>query len=195
MNIWDIVSTVSISAAVSGLVSMALKTWIKSAIERRYHVEIEEIKKMHQLEIETLKAQLSVATTTQSMMTERRLTAYPTIVELVYRTRNMCRDISSHIPKATTAIGNELTARTTELENALYTYRLYLEQDKLFTSVHQYKNLVKTFCMKLSDMRYFLDHDESDRASHVQSELTDIFSRIEAKNGPVIDGLSNEIKP
>src|SRR5215471_14395781 len=99
MDITTLLSSAAVSAVVSVIITFTLKTVLKSAIEHRYKVELENIKKQHHLEIEKLKSQLAIVAATEREMTERRMSAYPKVVSLVYRTRNMCRDIAGHLSR------------------------------------------------------------------------------------------------
>jgi hypothetical protein len=84
MNFANILSAIVTSAIVSGIAAFVLKTYLKSRIEHSYNVE--------------LAKQISVLLGTHARhrdVAARRMQGYPAIVELVYRTRNMARDLAA----------------------------------------------------------------------------------------------------
>jgi hypothetical protein len=193
MNPVDLLSCAAVSAAVSGIVAYTVRTFIKASIENRYRTELEILKKKHRLEIESLKADLAVKANAEREVTGRRLTAYPKLVSLVYRTRNMARDLARHLSEANSSLAEELAARAKELEEALYDYRFDLENDRVFDDVHRYKNLVISFHIRTSDARYFIERGEANRADCAQKELTELYQEIDRCHRSVIELLTSHV--
>jgi hypothetical protein len=187
----NVIIPILVSLITSGIVSFTLKTIIKSTIEHKYTTEIENLKAQHSLEIENLKADLSIKTNKELELTNRRLSAYPKLVEIVYRIRNMSRDLNKHISISNISLITELSSRTKDLEEKLYEYSIDLESDNLFLDVHKYKNVVFNFCMKSSDIKYFIEHNETERLHHSQIELETIYEEIESLHKKVIASLTS----
>jgi hypothetical protein len=187
MNWLDIFTPTLISAIISTIVTFS----IKALISQRYKIDIANLQNKHNAEIEVLKAQLMILTTISKEKTERRLKAYPKITELIYRTRNICREIDSKAISFNSYIIPELNNRVKELEDCLYEYRLDLDSDGLFMEVHKYKNCLLNFCYKVSDLKYFYDNSELERAEHVKTELSEIYKVIEESHAPIIKDLSS----
>jgi hypothetical protein len=179
MDIQVLITTVVTSAAVSGLVTFLLKTYFKTRIEHVYQVQLEK-----------LKSELAVKLGEERDLATRRMKEYPLLVEQVYRVRNMSRDLMTTFSHSQLSLADELVTRTRELEDSLYRLRSDLERDGLFTEVHMYKNAAKNFNMKLSDMRYFLDHNEDARVNHARQELVELYAAIENLHQTVIHKLS-----
>jgi len=128
------------SAGVSGGVTLLLQTYFTKRIEHRFAVALEKHK-----------AELAVRIQAEHGIITRRMEAYPKIVELCYRTRNMARDlVATGTPQA--ALMQELQARSRELEDLVFRFRIDLEADHLFVRVHRYKNLIQHFSRGVAEL-------------------------------------------
>lgn len=179
MEMQHLFTIVLTSAGVSGLVTFLLKTYFKAKIENSYKIELEKIK-----------SDLSIRLSEERDLAARRIQGYPLLVELVYRTRNMARDLSITFSSTQMSLAEEFTTRACELEENLYQFRRDLEKDGLFANVHMYKNATKNFNMKLSDIRYFIDNNQTESAEHEKNALKDMYSKIEGLHLVVIHELS-----
>ncbi len=179
MNWQVILSSMATSAVVAGLLTFILKTYFKTRIEHVYKIELEKCKAELALHMEQGQAFIS-----------RRLEGYPALVALVYRTRNMARDLTRSISPRNVSLAAELAVRTEELEELLYKYRIDLERDGCFQDVHRYKNVLLNFNMLADDIKYFLDHGEEERAERCLVELAEIHAQVETIHLQVIQVLS-----
>jgi hypothetical protein len=179
MDISLFITSALTSATVSGLLVFILKTYFKSRIEHTYRIELEKFKS--QLALELGEGQAFVS---------RRVEGYSALVEMVYRTRNMVRDLEESLSSQNLSLVAEVASRTKELEELLYKYRIDLERDGQFHPVHRYKNMLLTFSMKASDVKYFIEHEESERAERAKSELVDIYEELEALYSDIVHELS-----
>jgi hypothetical protein len=179
MDLVSILATVGTSAAVSGLVSFALKTYFKTRLEATYKQQLEKYK-----------ADLLIRICEEQERSSRRQEEYAKLVELVYRIRNMARDLVPFLTPGSFSLLEELSTRTGELEESLYKYRIDLERDGVFINVHAYKNICLTLCRKLGDMKYFIEHQEEERARGVQSDLKELYDMIEGRHGEIVHELS-----
>jgi hypothetical protein len=193
MDVPTLVTSAAVSATVSGAIAFTFKTFLKAAIENRYSQELEALKKQHTLEIERLKADLAVKTNTEREVTERRFLAYPKLVSLVYRMRNMCRDIAGHLSEGNLSLVEELASRVKDLEEALYDFRFDLERDRIFDDIHAFKNRVIGFNIRAADAKYFIEEREHLRAQAACKELGGIFDEIEARHRHVIESLTDHV--
>ncbi|MCK5561583.1 MAG: hypothetical protein KAJ51_13355 [Thermoplasmata archaeon] len=176
----EIIAIILTSSVVSAIVTFLLKTFFESKIRHRYEIELEKFK-----------TELSIKANTEHEITERRLEAYPKIVELVYRTRNMSREIVTRSDISPTLF-DELSTRAGELEDSLYKYRIDLERDKVFTPIHTYKNILKHFVMNLSDIKYYRAQDDSKKVNNSLKTLNEIYEEIENQHKPIIEKLSKK---
>jgi hypothetical protein len=179
MNISELLLTVATSTIVSGLVTFLLKTYFKVRIEATYNRQLEKYK-----------SDLLIAVKEQHERIVRRQEGYPKLVEIVYRIRNMARDLESSLLPSSYSLVGELNTRVKELEDSLFKYRIDLERDSLFVGVHEFKNICKNFCWKVGDVKYFLEHQEEERAQHLRSELKELYRSIEENHSAVIHDLS-----
>lgn len=192
----DIINTVFASLLTSTIVSTAvsfvLKAWFEAKLKHHFELELEKIRHSYEIEVEKLKAQLTVKAETAHEITTRRLSAYPQVVELIYRIRNLAREIVTPA-KTPPVIISEFSARTSELENNLYKFRMDLERDTVFILVHTFKNTAKTFNRLLDDREHYLTAVDEKKANEIGNELLEVFSEIEKQYHPIIDKLSGII--
>ena len=156
-----------------------LKTYFKARIEQVYKIELEK-----------LKSELAIKRGEDQAFLSRRVEAYPALVEMIYRTRNMARDLAKSISSRNLSLVSEVAARAKELEELLYKYRIDLERDDQFNLVHCYKNLLLTFTMRTSDVKYFLEHEESERADGARADTGQLYEELEALYGKIVHELS-----
>jgi hypothetical protein len=92
--------------------------------------------------LESFKAELSIAAKVREKLLTKKLDIYPALSALVYKTRNLARDILERKDAGNLfeLIENEFYS----LENALYQYRLEIEEDD-FALLHKYKNLLRSY--------------------------------------------------
>lgn len=185
MDIMVFLTSVLTSATVTGLAIFFLKTYFKVKIEH-----------MHQIELEKLKNQLALALGEGQVFVSRRVEGYSALVEMVYRTRNMARDLARSFNSRNLSLVAEVSSRAKELEELLYKYRIDLERDGQFNPVHRYKNLLLSFTMKASDVKYFVEHEEPVRTEHAKEELGEIYNSLESSYSSIVHELSlAEVKP
>lgn len=171
--------TILTSAVVSGTVTFLLKTYFKYRIEYYYKIELEKYK--HEL---TIKLNESADASL------RRSEIHPKIVELVYRLRNMSRDLVDITLKNNISIIDELHARIDELKDYLYAHRIDLEKDSLFSEIHSYKNMLTEYYRKVSDVKYCLERNENENATHLKQELQEAYQIIETSHLKIITSIS-----
>ena len=124
------------STATTALLFFVFRTVLKSKINHYFRTELEKYK-----------SELHVTADFEKKMTTRRIEAYAYLVEVIYRTRNMARDLSIHFSLSNSSLFSEFKSRVKELEDCLYRYRIDLERDNLFIRVHEYKNLLLNFSL------------------------------------------------
>jgi len=188
----NIVTVLLTSTIVSAAVSFVLKTWFEARLKHHFELELEKLRHSYEVELERLKTQLAIMVETTHELTERRLATYPQIVELVYRVRNIAREIVAPTETSPILI-DEFAARTGELENNLYVCRMDLERDEAFLPIHTFKNTAKTFNRLLEDRDHYQSHGEEDEASRISTELRGLYAEIEKQHRPIIESLSGII--
>ena len=189
MDSATLITVLLTSTVISTLVSFILKILFESRLEHKLELELEQLRHSYKVELEKLKTELTIRAETAHELTERRLSAYPGIVELVYRVRNMTREISSS-PDTSSVLFDELGARANELENKLYAFRMDLERDELFLNIHTYKNAVKTFYRLLEDREHYKRSGDTAGSEKVTEELRSLNNKIERLHAPIIETLS-----
>jgi hypothetical protein len=190
MNWNDVITTLLTSTAVSAIVSFVLKTFFETRLKHHFEKELENLRQTHTLELEKIKSSLTIVTDAAHQLLERRLTTYPRLVELVYRTRNLAREIVNAIQPMST-LSDEFAARTRELEEQLYASRMDLERDGVFGFVHSYKNTIVSFHRLDRDLRHFLDKGDTEEANKVLAEMKELYSQIESEYKTAVNSLSS----
>jgi hypothetical protein len=130
----------AVTSALGGLVLWWLRTWLGRKIDSKFKL----------LE-ERAKVELEVEKTQALSLLDRRNTIYPEILEVVYRLRNITRDVLAIFPADVLSwdvgVGRsrESTAKIRAFESALYLltenlykYRAFVEED-VFDKLHQFK--------------------------------------------------------
>ena len=158
-------------------------------IKSRHSKELEDLRHRYELETERLKAELIINAETTHELTERRLAAYPKLVELVYRIRNMAREIAS-TAETNLVLASELRARTRELENGLYSSRFDLERDGFFYPVHTYKNLAINFNGLVADRDYYYSRGDKEQTNETSARLADLYPEIDNQHKCIAESLS-----
>jgi len=92
------------SAGVSAAVTFLIQTYFSKRLEHNFARKLE-----------AYKAELAVRIQSEHGIATRRLEAYPKIVELCYRTRNMARDLLAG-PPYSTALVHEMQVRAANLK-------------------------------------------------------------------------------
>ena len=73
----------------------------------------------------------------------------------------------AHIKATSHVLFDELRARTRELDNNLYAYRIDLERDNIFVPVHTDKNAARTFTRLVEDRDQCSSRGKRDQAHQV----------------------------
>lgn len=181
MDTTTILISVLSSSAVSGVIVFAVQTYMKGKINHHF-----------QQEIEKLKSELSIEQNQKKIISDRRNEAYPIIVELVYKTRNMARDIVTIMDFKSKSLIEEFSSKTRDLEEVLYKYRIDLERDNCFTEIHGYKNALLNLNMKISDILFFFENNAEDKAMKHKTEMQNDYNTIEKSHQELISILSNK---
>ncbi len=188
------------STIVSTIVSYIFKSWFETRLKHHFERELEKIRHSYQVDmerlrhsyivdLEKLKTNLAIDADVAQEITGRRLDAYPRLVELVYRVRNLAREIIS-TEASIPILRTELTARANELEEAVYSYRIDLDRDGIFAPIHAYKNESKTFGMLIRDLEHYQAQGQADNTKVVFGQLSDLYKDMELQHTHVIESLS-----
>lgn len=189
MSSSEIVTAILTSAVISGLMSFILNYFFESRQQHRFEREVENLRHSYAVQLEKLKAEMTIGADVQHEITERRLKSYPHLVELVYRTRNMARElVNANFPPA---FAEELQMRTGELEDCLYRSRIDLERDGVFEPIHAYKNLLKTFNLAIKDAVFQESRKEEGQTGQGTEQLQSIYASVETLHKSIIDQLSS----
>lgn len=133
-----IISVILTSSVVSAVVTIVLEVIFKTRIEHNY-----------QLQLERLKTELSIVSKRRERIDDARFEIYPAVAEIVYRVRNLARDIVSSKELPDESGNAKLDELNNSLEESLFKHRIDLERDELFLLIHQYKNNLKSFRLTL----------------------------------------------
>lgn len=128
----SVVTSIFTSLGVSALTTLVLQTYLTKQIQHHFDIQMARYK-----------ADLEVQVHIRQELLERRIDAYPKLVELCYRTRNMARNLVKRTTSGESL--QEFVARVREMEELLYRFREDLEAHQLFVPVHLYKNLLLEF--------------------------------------------------
>lgn len=127
------------SSVVSSVVTVLLQTFLSSRVNQT-----------NLKEIERLKAELNTKTSIENQLQSKKREAFSQIASLVYRSRNMARDLAAKPGHAPSSLISEFDLCRIRIEEALYTFVLELKASGDFLAVHSYKNSLKSFHISLT---------------------------------------------
>ena len=192
-NILNSILTILISSSIlSSLITFILQKIFESGLKHHFEKELEEqrhtynrmledLRHSYEMELEIVRTKLSIGANTANELTERRLTLYPKIVELVYRSRNISKYATNeHNYKI--VVSDEMATKAKELEDELYRCRMDLERDNVFVPIHTYKNALKTFIQLYDEYGYCQGndgrHDLYERINELYKEIEILYKSI-----------------
>lgn len=190
MSIFEFLPLVLTSVVISSIISFALTYVFENRQKHRYEMEVENLRHMYAVQVEALKADIMIDADVRHEIIERRLESYPHLVELVYRTRNMARDIIRQTNPSSVFI-DALQLLAVELEECLYVSRIDLERDGVFVPVHTYKNLLKMLLLDLGDAMSWALQGESAQRDQVVEKISSLYARIEGLHSLIINKLTS----
>jgi hypothetical protein len=150
----------------------------------REKIFLEYNQKLRELEKESF---LNIKEDSIHQINERRLSIYPKIAELIYRTRNLAREIC-HITEPNQILFNEFYARALDLEEIVYTSKFDLERDNIFDLIHSYKNKIYLFSGLSKDLIHLINNIEE--AGKVFDQIKKTYSEIENEYNTVIINIT-----
>ncbi len=173
-KIEDNITTAIIAAVISVIVTVLIRF-----IEYTYNYRLDKKKSRLNLEINVDEKKII-----------SRLDKYAILVEYIYRFRNLSRELFNVLPQKTQPLINELELVLETLKNYLYSFRFDLEQDKIFSTVHEYVHLAKNYQLNLSD--YYSFSNIYDESYHVTQKnlMQNLFEELDKKHKNVISILT-----
>ncbi len=185
----DVLTAVATSGAVSALATLLLKTYLENRIRYSFEIRTEALKHQYEMELEKLRSELQVSSDAEHEIVVRRLTEYSRVAELVYRIRNMSREIATSGNTVGT-LSDEVVARTRELEDSLYQFRIDLQRDGLFPPLHTFKNTCRDFSRLISDVNLLQSRGEVHQAADALDIMRKTYQQIESLHAGIIGALS-----
>jgi len=179
------------SVVSSGIIGFAIKTYLEAAIKQRFNLETELLRQKLQAETERLKVDLALRQESQHEMNERRFKAYPLLVELVYRLRNVAREAVQANLANMNATVDDFQARVRALEDCLYGYRIDLQRDHVFASVHAFKNAARTFGFVMNDISYHVSKEELEQVAAARERLVEAYPPLDRLYLGVVESLAS----
>jgi hypothetical protein len=180
------------SGAVSAIVTYILKPYLEGRIKHHFQIEIEDIKSKHEVDIQKLKSNLAASSDLLHEIMGRRYLAYPGLVEMVYRTRNIARVISSSALPMDSLV-EEIETLAQQLEERIFHFRIDLERDGVFLALHGYKNTLKTFCLGSRGYSAAFRNGDKDASLATLDDIRDLTQHIEAQHGDIIQALTRTV--
>lgn len=153
MELRDYIQPALIAAIISGIVSSVLTFYFNKKLERH-------------------KRALNI----QDKIIERRFEVHPKFVEIVYRIRNLIRDIISNF-KATLNEVEDLKDQKNLLIDYLLSSRLDLNEST-FNIIHKFKDNCVLFIQRMEDLRYYINNNQTQNEEEVKKDLIKIFNEI-----------------
>jgi hypothetical protein len=180
------------TAFFSAAFSFIIKIILEKKINNHFNLEIERIRHEYEMEMEKLRNIMLLEDFTRKGLQERRFILYPKMIELIYRSRNMVREISDSKEPSPMLI-EELIARQNELEENLFHYRMDLEKDHFFESIHKYKNNIKIIITFIKEINYYKSEKNQEKINELQDKIKTFYKIIDIQYNEIIKDLSNHI--
>ena len=93
-------------------------------------------------------------------------------------------------PGAISTTVEDFKARVRALEDCLYGYRIDLQRDHVFASVHAFKNAARTFGFVLNDISYHLSKQDDGQAAALRVTLTGAYPSLDKLYADVVESLT-----
>ena len=181
MTIVDLISTALASGIGASLVLFLIQKYFDRRLEHYFDSRLEE-----------LKASLRLQGELKNQITSQRLEIYPTIAESVYRLRNSLREMNELAPLTLDGALAFLRLAEAYIEQ-IYSARFYLDLDRLFEPLHEYKNHVLTAKHLLLDWIH-LAQDPSpgnrDEINWVLARLEEVYAYLDDRHRGLIQSLT-----
>ena len=162
----DFVIIVFTSTVVSGLVSFILRYFFELKRQNDFQKEFKKYEFEIQMQVENIK-------TKEEM--------YKKIGELIYRTRNIARDLNNQVSFKTFPITllDEFQKLKDEIVEFLYSNFLFLYKVGKFEIIHSYKRLLENYIICFSNTREFIKQKDDKRINNEKFELDMIYKNID----------------
>lgn len=124
----------------------------------------------------------------QEQLNLKKLELYPKLDALIYRIRNLCREIVTDFSSIST-IKSNLNKVSVDLENAVIEYKIYLD-DSTFKIVHKFKNNTIYFSRLIDDLQFYHRHSEISSEDKIKDDISKLFNEIEENYQSIAKKLS-----
>jgi hypothetical protein len=129
----DVLSSAGIAAVVSAILTYLFKPLLEARLQRGLSAKVEALRAAYVSEHEYLKE-----------LIKRNADLYPNLIESVYRSRNIARELQALAPAHNPVLRAELGTHALALVEGLYRARLFLAPE-LFKPLHQFKQILERF--------------------------------------------------
>ncbi len=129
----DILSSAGVAAVVSAVLMYLFKPLLESRIQRAVAAKIEALRAEYSKEHEYLKE-----------LIKQNADLYPQLIESVYRSRNIVRELEKVAPSYDSALRSKLGTHALALTEGLYRARIFLAPE-LFEPLHEFKGVLQQF--------------------------------------------------
>ncbi len=157
----DMLSSAGIAAVVSAALTYLFKPLLEARLQRALSAKVEALRAAYVSEHEYLKE-----------LIKHNADLYPNLIESVYRSRNIARELQARAPAHDPVLRAELGTHALALVEGLYRARLFLAPE-LFEPLHQFKRTLEQFV-------FDYDLATGSSPSHgVESALRDAQKRLD----------------
>lgn len=163
ITIADLLSTALASGLGASLVIFLIQKYFDRHVDHYFNARLEEFK-----------AGLHLQGEIKNQIASQRLEIYPAIAESVYRLRNSLREMNESAPLTLDGALAFLQLAEDYTEQ-IYSTRFYLDLDRLFEPLHEYKNQVLTAKHLLLDWI----HLAQDRSPVNTKEINQVLARLQ----------------
>lgn len=181
INIGDFLSITLASGFGASLALFLIQKYLDRRLEHYFNSRLEE-----------LKASLHLQGEIKNRITSQRLEIYPSIAESVYRLRNSLREMTESAP--VTLDGALAFLRLAEgYTEQIYSARFYLDLDRLFEPLHDYKNHVLTAKHLLLDWIHLaqdLSPKNTAEIDRVLARLQEVYVCLDDRHQQLIQSLT-----
>jgi hypothetical protein len=129
----DVLSSAGIAAVVSAVLTYLFKPLLEARLQRGLSAKVEALRAAYISEHEYLRE-----------LIKRNADLYPNLIESVYRSRNIARELQTRAPAHSPVLRAELGTHALALVEGLYRARLFLAPE-LFKPLHQFKQTLEKF--------------------------------------------------
>lgn len=147
--IFDTIIQLVINGGLLSIIAYLIKKYFDKKMDNLFALKVEEIKHSYSIELENIKSKLASNVAATSKIIEKRIESYQELGSVIYKCRNLLRDIISENEREEIIESyHQYCEQTNKLKELLFNLRIVLSENS-FDTIHEYKNISVKYSLAL----------------------------------------------